>query len=85
MSKEKNEERQGVLERMGERSSDFWWNLVYFVILAVAIGFVLVNNEMSRIASPTGIGVLLVLGVLELYPTIYLVKLAMRLRESGQS
>jgi len=48
---------EGVLEQLGERKSDFWWNLVYFVILAVAIGFVLVNNDLDSIFSPAGVPV----------------------------
>jgi len=75
---------EGVLEQLGERKSDFWWNLVYFVILAVAIGFVLVNNDLDSIVSPAGIGILAVLVILELYPTLYLVKLGLRIRENGR-
>ncbi len=40
---------EGILEQLGERKSDFWWNMVYFLILAVAIGFVLVNNDLDSI------------------------------------
>ena len=75
----------GLLEQLGERKSDFWWNMVYFLILALAIGFVLVNNDLDSIISPAGIGILVVLGFLEIYPTIYLVKLAMRLKENGRN
>lgn len=83
MSNEKSGAGEGTLERLGERSSDFWWNLVYFLILAVAIAFVMVNNDLDSIVSPTGIGILIVLGLLELYPTIYLVKLMLRLKGSS--
>ena len=75
---------EGILEQLGERQSDFWWNLVYFLILAVAIGFVLINNKLDSIISPAGIGILIVLGVLELYPTMYLVKLVRRLKGNGR-
>ncbi len=85
MNNEKNAASAGTLEQLGERTSDFWWNLIYFLILAVAIGFVLANNELDSIVSATGIIILAVLGILELYPTIYLVKLVMRLRDSRQS
>ncbi|MBW7997783.1 MAG: hypothetical protein FVQ81_14670 [Candidatus Glassbacteria bacterium] len=80
MSDNKNTAVAGTLEKLGERRSDFWWNLVYFLILAIAIGFVLVNNDLASIISPAGIGILAVLGVLELYPTFYLVKLVLRLK-----
>ncbi len=80
MSNDKNTASATTLEQLGERTSDFWWNLVYFLILAVAISFVLVNNELDNIISATGIMILAVLAILELYPTIYLVKLAIRFK-----
>ena len=74
-----NHEQTAPRDEMGretESGSDFWWNLVYFVILAVAIGFVIANNDMDSLFSATGIIVLAVLGVLAAYPSIYLVRLA---------
>ena len=82
MSNEKNTASAGTLEQLGERTSDFWWNLVYFLILAIAISFVLLNNDLDNIISATGIMILAVLVILELYPTIYLVKLAIRFKNN---
>jgi hypothetical protein len=82
VSNEKNTASAGTLEQLGERTSDFWWNLVYFLILAIAISFVLLNNDLDNIISATGIMILAVLVILELYPTIYLVKLAIRFKNN---
>ncbi len=84
MSNEKSTASAGTLEQLGERTSDFWWNLVYFLILAVAICFVMVNNDLDSIISATGIAILSVLIILELYPTIYLVRLAIRFSSNNR-
>ncbi len=84
MSNEKSTAPAGTLAQLGERRSDFWWNLVYFLILGVAICFVLVNNDLDSIFSSTGIVILAVLALLELYPTIYLVKLLLRFRNNNR-
>ena len=84
MSIEKSTASAGILEQLGERTSDFWWNLVYFLILGVAICFVLVNNDLDSIISTTGIIILAVLALLELYPTVYLVKLLLRFRNNNR-
>ena len=82
---ENKKSSENLIEQLGERKSDFWWNLAYFLILAVAIGFVLVNNDLNKIISPAGIGILLVLGILEVYPTLYLVRLAVHIKENGKN
>jgi hypothetical protein len=55
-------------------SSDFWGNLVYFLILTTAIGFVLANNTSSLLLTHTGVVVLALLLFLDLFPIVHLVR-----------
>jgi len=49
---------------------DFWGNIIYFVIVSSAIFFVLVNNPLSRLMTTTGIVVLAVLFIFDLFAII---------------
>ncbi len=72
-----------VLEPAGEseqeeKSSDIWWNVIYFLILTTAITFVLVNNRLPNLLSLTGGLILAVLVILDLFPVVYLARVILR-------
>ncbi|HLA40280.1 MAG TPA: hypothetical protein VJ417_09790 [Candidatus Glassbacteria bacterium] len=67
-------QENGALAAAGESRSDFWWNVVYFAILTIAIAFIIVNNDTTRLTSSTGLVILLVLVVLDAWPAVYLVR-----------
>jgi len=69
-----NSEENGILAATGESLSDFWWNMVYFAILTVAIAFIVVNNDSSSLTSTTGLIILGVLVALDTWPAVYLAK-----------
>ena len=56
-------------------SQDLWGNLIYFLIVSIAICFVLVNNTLSQLMTTTGIVVLAVLFFLDLFAIIPLLRI----------
>jgi len=56
-------------------SQDLWGNLIYFLIVTIAICFVLVNNTLSQLMTTTGIVVLAVLFFLDLFAIIPLLRI----------
>ena len=54
---------------------DLWGNLIYFLIVSIAICFVLVNNTLSQLMTTTGIVVLAVLFFLDLFAIIPLLRI----------
>ncbi|MBN2289887.1 MAG: hypothetical protein JXQ83_11185 [Candidatus Glassbacteria bacterium] len=85
MSKRNNPSSTGTasVRAAGEESAaaagtmphDFWGNIVYFLIVTGAIGFVIVNNPLSMILTTTGIVVLAVLLILDLFAIIPLFRI----------
>ena len=63
---------------INEKPSDFWWNFVYFLILSTAITFILVNNSANTLRSTTALIILGLLLSLDIFPTIYMVKILLR-------
>ncbi|HUU30097.1 MAG TPA: hypothetical protein VM123_20010 [archaeon] len=74
----------GLDQSLEGKTSDFWWNIVYFLILSIAITFILVNNSLADIISPTGIIILAVLVLLDVFPAAFLIKLLIRLLLHGR-
>ena len=70
--------RSNLYSYLVGKPSDFWWNVVYFVILSAAITFILINNTFSGLLRPTGIIILSVLILLDLFPAIYLARFLIR-------
>ena len=56
-------------------TQDLWGNLIYFLIVSIAICFVLVNNTLSQLMTTTGIVVLSVLFFLDLFAIVPLVRI----------
>ena len=56
-------------------SQDLLGNLIYFLIVSIAICFVLVNNTLSQLMTTTGIVVLAVLFFLDLFAIIPLLRI----------
>ena len=67
------------------KPADFWWNFAYFLILSIAITFILVNNTLENVLHPTGIVILSILGFLDIFPTVYLIKFLIRFRRIKRS
>ena len=63
---------------INEKPSDFWWNFVYFLILSTAITFILVNNSANTLRSTTALIILGLLLSLDIFPTVYMVKILLR-------
>lgn len=63
---------------INEKPSDFWWNFVYFLILSIAITFILVNNSANTLRGATALIILGILLSLDMFPTFYLVKALIR-------
>ena len=63
---------------INEKSSDFWWNFVYFLILSTTITFILVNNSANTLRGTTALIILGLLLSLDIFPTFYLVKILIR-------
>jgi len=70
--------RSNLYSYLVGKPSDFWWNVVYFVILSAAITFILINNTFSGLLRPTGIIILSVLILLDLFPAVYLARFVIR-------
>jgi len=68
----------GFYTAINEKPSDFWWNFAYFIILTTAITFILVNNSASTLKSATALIILGLLFSLDLYPTLYMVRILIR-------
>jgi len=56
-------------------TQDLWGNLIFFLIVSIAICFVLVNNTLSQLMTTTGIVVLSVLFFLDLFAIVPLVRI----------
>lgn len=70
--------RSNLYSYLVGKPSDFWWNVVYFVILSAAITFILINNTFSGLLRPTGIIIISVLILLDLFPAVYLARFVIR-------
>ena len=56
-------------------TQDLWGNLIYFLIVTIAICFVLVNNTLSQLMTTTGIVVLSILFFLDLFAIVPLLRI----------
>ena len=56
-------------------TQDLWGNLIYFLIVSIAICFVLVNNTLSQLMTTTGIVVLAILFFLDLFAIVPLLRI----------
>jgi hypothetical protein len=54
---------------------DFWGNMIFFLLVTIAICFVLVNNSPGMLFSTTGIVVLSILLLLDLLAIIPLIRI----------
>ncbi len=59
---------------MESSTGDFWGNLIYFMVLSVAISFILANNTVESLTSATGLIILGILLVLDAFPAYHLVR-----------
>ena len=83
MSKQNNPSSITAVKPAGEISNstartvpqDLWGNIIYFLIVTSAICFVLVNNTLSRLMTTTGIVVLSILFILDLFAIVPLFRL----------
>ncbi len=59
-----------------ERDSqgDFWGNFFYFLVLSIAITFILANNTVQALTSTSGVIILGLLVLLDIFPAYHLAR-----------
>ncbi|MCE5270678.1 hypothetical protein LLH00_05280 [bacterium] len=62
--------------RAADRDSrgDFWGNFFYFLVLSIAITFILANNTVQALTSTTGAIILGLLVLLDVFPAFHLAR-----------